>query len=764
MSSPSTLLSEQTCADLILKAIQLNLLPGLLTTLDGKEFVTPARLDSEIEEAVSTKGGRVNVMDLQGVLNVDFRYIEARAKSLLERKRGAWVLLGGEIINSTFFDEMDTEINTILSDVGWVSIGTLCQNFHFSLHFLLQVRHRRCTRPQKFLTRLHIEDRLEKSIHGRTDMSFPGIVFTDRYAIQLKTTIAKLIDDIDSPTPVSTILTQNNLPEPLFYPLLESLIKQGGFNGSFRGRREKAVYTPDSFKAAQAESVKAFVSQNGYIEYYSVAKLNTEELPRDFLRREFPGIMLLETCAATQSVVATVEASVEEMVQNDSWLDVTHLVPPCFTDADTASLLQSLAALKPHSQKSPSAATVEHAPLILGSYVTTTGFVQRCAEAMHAYMQKKASGVLVMDSKDDEAGEEDTATAGKRGKGGTKAGTKDGRKKNNAKGKNGVGEGESEDGISQREISLQIGLAFHDLDADLCDLIATRLAKQLAEQYVLLARSVYLPALPAEEPGEAKRKRRISELADRVNEAWFQARLCARGVGVFEDENVRASLEKHVLRTMCLELIDLVIVQQAFVYRLQQWLSFVGTNPETPLMVGILTDEQLHKIVERLPEEVKIGLTNVRKSAGNGKIIADFLSSFETHVGLLSHLPLKKLDKKIERQTLHRIRVSLLTQLRAAPASNSALVLHLVSLILFQTCFGVPLHASGKFVPKIVRQLEPALARAGHQNQAARLAALQIAVVESVKGGGVPVEVAAVEQVRMIGLEAEVTPRGGKDA
>lgn len=52
-----TPLSDQTCAKLITKILQQNLLPGLLTTLDGKEYVTPARLDSEIEDAVLSKGG-----------------------------------------------------------------------------------------------------------------------------------------------------------------------------------------------------------------------------------------------------------------------------------------------------------------------------------------------------------------------------------------------------------------------------------------------------------------------------------------------------------------------------------------------------------------------------------------------------------------------------------------------------------------------------------------------------------------------------------
>lgn len=95
---------------------------------------------------------------------------------------------------------------------------------------------------------------------------------------------------------------------------------------------------------------------------------------------------------------------------------------------------------------------------------------------------------------------------------------------------------------------------------------------------------------------------------------------------IYIDDNVRASLEKHLLRTICLELIDLIIVQQAFVHHLQQWVPGSGNDtradaePNAPLAMSVLTEEQLRQLVERLPEEVKDGLVKVRKSASNGKV------------------------------------------------------------------------------------------------------------------------------------------------
>lgn len=95
--------------------------------------------------------------------------------------------------------------------------------------------------------------------------------------------------------------------------------------------------------------------------------------------------------------------------------------------------------------------------------------------------------------------------------------------------------------LSQPKISFQLSLVFQDLDADLRDLIAARLIKQLTEEYARVLKSVYLPALPAEEVDEsrdrtrsAERKRRIEQLAGRANEAWCHIGLYTKGLAVFE--------------------------------------------------------------------------------------------------------------------------------------------------------------------------------------------------------------------------------------
>ena len=65
-------LSERNIVELVNKLKSLDLLEStLLYTLNGKEYLTEARLDAEIKREVKRRGGRVPVTDLQPALNVD---------------------------------------------------------------------------------------------------------------------------------------------------------------------------------------------------------------------------------------------------------------------------------------------------------------------------------------------------------------------------------------------------------------------------------------------------------------------------------------------------------------------------------------------------------------------------------------------------------------------------------------------------------------------------------------------------------------------
>lgn len=77
---------------------------------------------------------------------------------------------------------------------------------------------------------------------------------------------------------------------------------------------------------------------------------------------------------------------------------------------------------------------------------------------MRLYFQKKASGVVQANSRDDakrsEGGDAADDAMLKKVKGGGRPGVKDGKRRKDLKGKVGAGDDESEDGISQDEVDI----------------------------------------------------------------------------------------------------------------------------------------------------------------------------------------------------------------------------------------------------------------------------------------------------------------------
>lgn len=70
-------------------------------------------------------------------------------------------------------------------------------------------------------------------------------------------------------------------------------------------------------------------------------------------------------------------------------------------------------------------------------------------------------------------------------------------------------------------------------------------------------------------------------------------------------------------------------------------------------------------------------------------------------------------------------------------AVNAPLILHLTVLICFQAVYKLPLHASGKFVPKIIRQLTPKLRFHDRSEEASTVESCQQAILRALGANNV---------------------------
>lgn len=124
--------------EIVSKLIELKLV-DLYFTSDGKEYVTPQQLSREICDELYLHGGRISLMDLASILNVNYQAIEARAQEVTQSKPEIH-LVAGQLIDNEHLDHIAEEINEYLQQSGQISLVDLIKQYELPIEFLLQVR------------------------------------------------------------------------------------------------------------------------------------------------------------------------------------------------------------------------------------------------------------------------------------------------------------------------------------------------------------------------------------------------------------------------------------------------------------------------------------------------------------------------------------------------------------------------------------------------------------------------------------------------
>ena len=173
-------------------------------------------------------------------------------------------------------------------------------------------------------------------------------------------------------------------------------------------------------------------------------------------------------------------------------------------------------------------------------------------------------------------------------------------------------------------------------------------------------------------------KRKLhGEVQEKCNNLIAQIRLCQKGLDCFESGSVdRLQLDRHLSKTLCNEAVDALF-------------SYFGE------------DERSKVIESRGDSGEKAALKAVH--SGLGKDVEEWLEIFESEAPKACDIFIRKADKKKDRQVLFNHRQALIQQLE--DCDEPALTLHLALLVIFQCQTQHMIHASGKFVPHLMRKL-----------------------------------------------------------
>uniref|UniRef100_A0A8C4LBQ7 E3 UFM1-protein ligase 1 n=1 Tax=Equus asinus TaxID=9793 RepID=A0A8C4LBQ7_EQUAS len=688
-------LSERNCIEIVNKLIAQKQLE-VVHTLDGKEYITPAQISKEMRDELHVRGGRVNIVDLQQVINVDLTHIENRIGDIVKSEKHVQLVLG-QLIDENYLDRLAEEVNDKLQESGQVTISELCKTYDLPGNFLTQA----------------LTQRLGRIINGHIDLDNRGVIFTEAFVARHKARIRGLFSAITRPTAVNSLISKYGFQEQLLYSVLEELVNSGRLRGTVvGGRQDKAVFVPDIYSRTQSAWVDSFFRQNGYLEFDALSRLGIPDAV-SYIKKRYK----------RQGLVDQVEASVEEAISSGTWVDIAPLLPSSFSVEDAAMLLQQV--MRAFSKQAS-------AVVFSDTVVVSEKFINDCSDLFSELMHQKAEKemknnpvhviteedlkeVSILESintskkdKKDERRRKATEGSGSvRGGGGGNAREYKIKKTKKKGRKDDESDDESSHTVKKKpEITFMFQdeiedfLRKHTQDApeEFISELAEYLVRPLNKTYLEVVRSVFMSSTSASGTG---RKRTIKDLQEEVSNLYNNIRLFEKGMKFFTDDT-QAALTKHLLKTVCTDITNLIFNFLA---------SDLMMAVDDPATITSETTCQRHnpkrmffllqvrkKILTKLPEENKVALSKLH-SALNEKSIEDFLSCLDSAAEACD-IMVKKGDKKRERQILFQHRQALAEQLKVT--EDPALILHLTSVLLFQFSTHSMLHAPGRCVPQII--------------------------------------------------------------
>jgi hypothetical protein len=81
----------------------------------------------------------MNLVDLAHALNVDLSHIEARAHDLLRSNQSGCSIILGQLLHSSYLQQLASQINDTLQQDGTLNVGDLTRQFDLPGDYLQSV-------------------------------------------------------------------------------------------------------------------------------------------------------------------------------------------------------------------------------------------------------------------------------------------------------------------------------------------------------------------------------------------------------------------------------------------------------------------------------------------------------------------------------------------------------------------------------------------------------------------------------------------------
>ncbi len=714
-------LSERNCIEIINKLIESGLL-NVVHTIDGKDFLTAKQVEKEIYDELIVHEGRINIVKLQTLLNIDISHIEVKVADIVKNDPNL-VLILGQIISKDYMNKMAEEINELLQERESVSISELTNVYELPAEFIHQT----------------IEPRIGGLIKGNFDGK---ILFTFNFVNKQKALLNGILEACLKPVRFSQIIKEFSLESGMVFDNFNELLSSGKIKGTlFGGKHEmSAVFVPEFYVKAQKQYVNSFFKQNGYIEYSNMKKIGISE-PEIFVKEllENQNIKFLSSSCFAPYYLNNLEEDIEDILNKNGFCDLQQILPSIINEND-----MNIMASYFHDQfKARNDLPLD---LMGEKYLVKKTFLQELNAKFQIKMEAKADEELkkpaiVLGLKSERAIIADTQNVVS-----SSTNTSIKQSKSKTKKVNTTQNQQQSENIVEISFVDRVNLVkelksmVREIDEDLLELLVEHFLKPLNHSFFEMLKLKIESGLVA--GGESNEKctvvatKTLKDVQETVKLLLINAKIFDKALKSLTDSKVQEIIAKHLAKTCLTDIFNEIIKFIAT----EQFITFNDEN---------MNSETRTKILQKLKEPSKQELNELNQAL-NTKSCSEIIEITEKTASNLLEFPLKKADTKREKEVILRLKESTKEQLKKE--EDPATVLHLVCTILYHDTSGFMLSAPGRCVPNIMEKLKPELA----EETFTKLVNFQNLVIKSLSKNKSPesLEISSemIDEIKNIGL------------
>ncbi|KAG5489857.1 hypothetical protein GH5_00740 [Leishmania sp. Ghana 2012 LV757] len=277
-------ITERNAVEIVNLLVQKKLIDLLFTT-DAKEYLTWDQLKREIVDEVHANGGRLNVVDLPGLLSVHTFQVERALPSVLE-ENPSLTLEAGELMSDGHLDSIVLTAGDLLKEQGSLAISKFAS--------------------MNELSSLFAKSLLSKAIdRGLIDAVVQDAsLYTRQFVKRQRMIVRSGLLAAEEPVRLDAFYRRNDL----FAPLLGAVVDEvrGELPGTFDGLN---TYVPLVYETKRTAEVDNLYASNGHVEYALLQRLGISN-PRQYLIERYnpldaaeeeqaAGLMALSTAPAS---------------------------------------------------------------------------------------------------------------------------------------------------------------------------------------------------------------------------------------------------------------------------------------------------------------------------------------------------------------------------------------------------------------------------------------------------------------------------------